>query len=256
MQRLARIMARCPLGVSDLHFMTRSIISAVATVVVTCCVSASVAQARPTNATFAYLTAYQTLQRAIDSHLEASHAALTALNVEASTDCPQVAAHATAGSQLEAITAAVQDTAELTEELPNSEAARAFTRQVRHLRWPSHQLTTLVRRYAATQLSESQLTVHPLCAELRTWVADAYARLPDGTTRLLTQLTKIRRGATGAAEEELFARLSHYATGSTHHLFIAVMRLRKSLIISQLNSLIPTITALDAALGLNDPSSS
>jgi len=78
---------------------------------------------------------------------------------------------------------------------PTTEAALAYIRAVRPLRWSEPARTTLTQ-LAATELElELGGSVPPLCADMRAWVASGY-RAISATTKLAV-----------SSEEEVFARL-------------------------------------------------
>jgi hypothetical protein len=111
-------------------------------------------------------------------------AALNELAKKISQECPDVAAHAPQGRELDEMEAETATVTIMAEFAPIRQQLADFVRVAAHLRWSSGKLTSLVHLLASRQ-AVLLLAPTDLCADWKGWVASSYSLLTPGAQSFL-----------------------------------------------------------------------
>jgi hypothetical protein len=143
--------------------------------------AAALGASADTAASEAYVRANYALVSAGHAKLASSEAALQGLLGRMRRECPLVVAGSPQNEASEKLTWEVAATMRVVVFRGLSGPIAQFARTVRKLRWSNSQLTGSVRDYARRLSNEATTPPPDLCADLRTWKASGYTKLPAGT---------------------------------------------------------------------------
>jgi hypothetical protein len=128
-----------------------------------------------------YVRANLALVSAGHAKLARAEAALQGLLRNMRRECPLVVAGSPQNEASEKLTWEIAATMRVVVFRGLSGPIGQFARTVRGLRWSNSPLTSSVRDYARRLSAEATTPAPDLCADLRTWRASGYTKLPVGT---------------------------------------------------------------------------
>jgi hypothetical protein len=143
--------------------------------------SPALASASDVASTHSYVQANYALVQSAKARIASSKAALKALLVEVSTECPKAAAKSPQDHDSEQLSDEVVGAMVLAGLRPNLGAVHVFAHAVARLHWSNRKLTGTLQSYVAKLNTLSSLTAPNLCADVRAWVASGYQTLPAST---------------------------------------------------------------------------
>jgi hypothetical protein len=129
----------------------------------------------------AYVRANYALVRAGQAKLASAEAALQGLLANIKRECPHVVAGSPQDEASEKLTWEIAAAMRVVAFHRVAGPIAAFARTVRTLHWSNAGLTRSVRDYARRLSAEAATTAPDFCADLRTWKASGYTKLPSGT---------------------------------------------------------------------------
>jgi hypothetical protein len=222
--------------------------SPVALIVAAACLAAPASVFAGSNnaaATSTYLRVDHRYLTEVSAHLPAAKTGTASLVRKLTSECPDVAAQAPAGHDLEAFALESLYAVAVAFERPTRAATSAFVGDIQHLRWSSRKLTKLVHRQAASKRLEATIAAPRLCPELREWAASNYAMLPKSVTAYLQTAS-----AAVSPEEEILTLLGPYASHGTKRLLRSVKGLEARADLKVIEIALPAIKQLQEGLGL------
>jgi hypothetical protein len=128
-----------------------------------------------------YVRANYALVRAGQAKLASAEAALQGLLANIRHECPHVVAGSPQDEDSEKLTWEIAAAMRIVVFHHISGAIGTFARSVRPLHWSNAGLTRSVHDYARKLNAESTTSAPDFCADLRTWKASGYTKLPAAT---------------------------------------------------------------------------
>jgi hypothetical protein len=113
--------------------------------------------------------------------LASAEAALQGLLGRVRQECPRIVAGSPQNEASEKLTWEIAATMRVVAFHRVAGPIATFARAVRRLRWSNATLTNGVHEYARRLNAEAMTAPPDICADLRTWAASGYTRLPSGT---------------------------------------------------------------------------
>ena len=204
------------------------------------------------SSTRSYLRAELVLARRQPASYAADVTALNELAARISRECPDVAAHAPRGHELEQMEVETATATLMAELAPFRPQVQHFVRVAGHLHWTNHELTRLVHGQV-TGFTTLLIAPPNLCADWKGWVATGYSAVTPNATRFVHAVYRFwvsEQGEGESAGERILHRLRPYENREDKQLVRTISRLDHGESKEQIEAVGSAQEDMEVALGL------